>query len=49
MLIKLRQDEKVVGVKQVKRAISNSKAEVVFIALDADKNVTDEIVKLSIT
>ena len=47
MLIKLRQDEKVVGVKQVKRAISNSKAEVVFIALDADKNVTDEIVKLS--
>ncbi len=47
MLIKLRQNEKVVGAKQVKRAISNSQAEVVFIALDADKNVTDEIVELS--
>lgn len=47
MLIKLSQNEKVVGAKQVKRALSNFEAEVVFIALDADKNVTDEIVELS--
>jgi len=47
MLIKLSQNEKVVGAKQVKRALSNSEVEVVFIALDADRNVTDEIVELS--
>lgn len=47
MLIKLSQDEKVVGAKQVKRALSNSEAEVVFIALDADKDVTDEIAEIS--
>ncbi|MDY0234861.1 MAG: ribosomal L7Ae/L30e/S12e/Gadd45 family protein [Gudongella sp.] len=41
------QNEKVVGAKQVKRALSNSEVEVVFIALDADRNVTDEIVELS--
>ncbi len=46
MLIKLSQEEKVVGAKQVKRALANSELEVVFIALDADKNVTDEIVEL---
>ncbi len=47
MLIKLSQEEKVVGAKQVKRSLSNSEVEVVFIALDADKDVTDEIVELS--
>ncbi len=46
MLTKLQTQNKVVGAKQVKRALSKSEVEVVFIAKDADKKVTNEIEKL---
>lgn len=45
MLDKLNTDKKVVGTKQVKRALSNGDAEVVYIAKDADKRIVDEIIK----
>ena len=46
MLTKLKTQEKVVGAKQVKRALSKSEVEIVFIAKDAEKKVTNEIEKL---
>jgi len=46
MLIKLQTQNKVVGAKQVKRALSKSEVEVVFIAKDADKKITSEIEKM---
>lgn len=46
MLTKLNTNNKVVGVKQVKRAIMSSNAEIVYVADDAESKVTDEIIKL---
>ncbi|WP_353094241.1 ribosomal L7Ae/L30e/S12e/Gadd45 family protein [Tissierella praeacuta] len=43
MLSKLNADNKIVGVKQVKRALSSKDVEAVFIAKDAEDKVTDEI------
>ncbi len=45
MLDKLNTDKKVVGTKQVKRALSNGDAEVVYIAKDADNRVVGDIIK----
>lgn len=44
MLDRLNTDNKVVGTKQVKRALTSGDAEVVYIAEDADKRIVDEIV-----
>ena len=48
MLAELKTQDKVVGAKQVKRALSNSEAQMVFIALDAEKKVTGEIEDLCV-
>lgn len=45
MTQRLNCDDKVVGLKQVKRAISVSQAHTVFIAEDADKEITDDVLK----
>jgi large subunit ribosomal protein L7A len=46
MLSKLGTQDKIVGAKQVKRALAKTGVEVVFIANDADKSVTGEIEEL---
>lgn len=46
MLSKLGTQDKIVGAKQVKRALAKTGVEVVFIAKDADKSVTGEIEEL---
>lgn len=46
MVSKLKGDNKVVGTKQVKRALNSSKVELVYVADDADKKITDEIIEL---
>ena len=43
MLSKLCSEEKVVGTKQVKRAVSNDQVYIVYIAKDAEKKVVSEI------
>ncbi|MCF6461402.1 ribosomal L7Ae/L30e/S12e/Gadd45 family protein [Clostridium sp. Cult3] len=43
MLYRLNTDNKVVGTKQVKRALDNKKVEIVYIAKDADKKIIEEI------
>jgi large subunit ribosomal protein L7A len=43
MLSKLNTSNKVVGAKQVKRALNSYDIEAVFIAKDAENKVTDEI------
>ncbi|MBU5425645.1 ribosomal L7Ae/L30e/S12e/Gadd45 family protein [Tissierella pigra] len=48
MLSKLNTDKKVVGAKQVKRALNSYEIEVVFIAKDAENKVTDEIKEICI-
>lgn len=45
MISKLIDHDKIVGAKQVKKALQNGELEIVFIAEDADKNVTDEIAR----
>ncbi|MFA5577341.1 MAG: ribosomal L7Ae/L30e/S12e/Gadd45 family protein [Tissierellaceae bacterium] len=45
MLSKLSTGKRVVGVKQVRRAINTQDIEAVFIAEDAENKVTDEIAK----
>lgn len=45
MISKLIDHDKIVGAKQVKKALQNEELEIVFIAEDADKNVTDEIAR----
>jgi len=45
MVSKLNMGNKVVGTKQVKRAINNQEAEIVYIAKDADRRIKDEISK----
>jgi large subunit ribosomal protein L7A len=44
MLSRLNTGNKVVGTKQVKRALANGKVEIVYIARDAEKKVVNEIV-----
>ena len=46
MISKLKTHNKVVGLRQVKRAIDSSTAEIVFLADDAEKKVTSEIEEL---
>lgn len=46
MLSKLGTQDKIVGAKQVKRALAKPGVEMVFIALDADRKVTGEIEEL---
>lgn len=46
MLSKLDNYTKVVGVKQVKRALNSNDIEAVFIAMDAENKITDEIAKI---
>ena len=43
MFTELNTQDKVVGAKQVKRALSKSEVQTVFIARDAEKKVTEEI------
>lgn len=45
MLDKLNTNNKVVGTKQVKRALSNGDAEIVYVAKDADNRVVGDIIK----
>ena len=46
MLLKLKTGNKIVGVKQVKRALNLHEVEAVFIAMDADGKITDEIIQI---
>lgn len=46
MTERLEDDKKVVGLNQVKRSIASDTVKVVYIAEDADKKVTDEILAL---
>ena len=46
MLSKLDTNNKVVGTKQVKRALASGKVETVYIAKDAEKKVVNEIVTI---
>lgn len=46
MLLKLNTGKKTVGAKQVKRALNSHEVEAVFIAMDADRKVTDEIIQI---
>lgn len=46
MISKLKGDNKIVGAKQVKRALNSSDVELVFVANDAEKKVTEDIVEL---
>ena len=43
MVSRLKMDNKVVGTKQVKRALANGKVGIVYIAKDADEKVVNEI------
>lgn len=45
MISKLKSNNKVVGAKQVKRALKASNVELVYIAKDAESKVTDEIIQ----
>ena len=46
MLLKLIAGKKTVGVKQVRRALNSHEVEAVFIAMDADKKITDQIIQI---
>jgi large subunit ribosomal protein L7A len=46
MTNRLKSHNKVVGVKQVKRAINKSETHTVFIAADADEGITSDVSKL---
>ena len=46
MTTRLKCEEKVVGVKQVKRAINLAEVKTVFIAKDADKKITEDVLKI---
>ena len=46
MTTRLNSKNKVVGVKQVKRALNSAEVEAVYVANDAEKKVTSDIVKL---
>jgi len=42
----LKKKEKVVGLKQTKKAVEQDRLELVFVASDADKRIVDPIIKL---
>ncbi|GFN37028.1 ribosomal L7Ae/L30e/S12e/Gadd45 family protein [Tepidimicrobium xylanilyticum] len=44
MIPELNTDKKVVGTKQVKRALLNGKAKTVYLAKDADSKIQNEII-----
>lgn len=46
MLLKLNTNNKSVGAKQVKRALNSHEVEAVFIAMDAEKKITDQIIQI---
>ena len=46
MLLKLKTGNKIVGIKQVKRALNLHEVEAVFIAMDADERIKDEIIQI---
>ena len=46
MVSRLNENNKIVGTKQVKRAINNKEVEIVYIAEDADGKIIDEIVMI---
>lgn len=45
MTTRLGSNNKIVGAKQVRRALNSSEVEVVYIAEDAEQKVTDDIIK----
>ena len=45
MVLKLNTNNKVVGTKQVKRALTGGKVEIVYIARDTDKKISNEIIQ----
>lgn len=49
LLSKLNAHNKIVGAKQVKRALDSSLVDIVYIADDADKKITKDIEELSIS
>lgn len=46
MILKLTTGKKAVGAKQVKRALNSHEVEAVFIAMDAEKKITDQIIQI---
>ncbi|HHU89633.1 MAG TPA: 50S ribosomal protein L7ae-like protein [Clostridiaceae bacterium] len=46
MIELLKKKEKVVGVKQTKKAAEQDKLEVVFVASDADRRIVEPIIKI---
>ena len=46
MLENLKQANKAIGIKQSLRAVEEGKAEVVFVARDAEQKVTGELIRL---
>lgn len=46
MILKLTTGKKTVGAKQVKRALNSHEVEAVFIAMDAEKKITDQIIQI---
>ena len=48
MVANLKAKNKVVGIKQVKRALTSQEVEILYIADDVDKSIKDEILNLAI-
>lgn len=46
MILKLTAGKKAVGAKQVKRALNSHEVEAVFIAMDAERKITDQIIQI---
>lgn len=46
MLSELSTQNKVVGIKQLKKALKENNAQKVFVALDADPHITDPVIEL---
>lgn len=47
MLTQLEHSDKVVGVKQVRRALQDSRAKALFLARDADPNLTHPLAQMA--
>lgn len=47
MILKLKTENKVVGIKQVKRALTSHEVEILYIANDADQDIKDQILDLA--
>ena len=47
MLSELKESGKVVGAKQVRRALTDGRARTVFVALDADSRITEPVLELA--